>query len=301
MKKIFLHLFSATVILLTFFSMSFIVQAECVHELQFQYSYEPTCTEEGMKEDYYECIKCHELFADPEARQSFRREDLVIPSYGHVLEQEHAWTVLKKATLKNDGQIGYPCVECGTIAETNVIPKVTKIQLSFTSRTYNRKTQKPTIKIFTKNGRLDSYEERGEDYGQYRLTYPKSSIKVGRYTVKITFMNFYSGTVTKTYDIKPRGTKIIKITPKRKEMTVTWKKQADQTDGYQILYSTSSKFKSAKKVTVSGRNLTSKKIKGLQSKKKYYVKIRTYKKVMSGRKAIYIYSDWSSTKTAIVR
>ena len=301
MEKIFSHLFSATVILLASFSIPFIVQAECAHELQFNYSYEPTCTEEGMREDYYECIKCHELFADPDAKQSLKREDLVIPSYGHVLEPEHARTVLKKATFKNDGQVGYPCVECGIIAETHAIPKVTKIQLSFTSQTYNKKTQKPTIKIFTRNGKLESYEECGEEYGQYRLTYPKSSVKVGRYTVKITFMNLYSGTVTKTYDIKPRGTKINKITPKRKEMTVKWNKQADQTDGYQILYSTSSKFKSAKKVTVSGRNLTSKKIKGLQSKKKYYVKIRTYKKIMSGKKAIYIYSDWSSTKTAIVR
>lgn len=291
MKKIFSNLFSATVFLLAFFSMPFIVQAECNHELIFYYSYEPTCTEEGMKDDYYECIKCRELFADPDARQFLRREDLVIPSYGHYTEPEHDWLIQKKATLKNDGLVAYPCVECRTIAETNVIPKVENIQLSFTSQTYNGKTQKPAVKIFTRNGLLDSY----------KVAYPKTSVKVGRYTVKITFTNFYSGTVTKTYDITPKGTNIVKITPGKKEMTVKWKKQADQTDGYQILYSTSPEFENAKKVTASGRNLTSKIIKGLLSRKKYYVKIRTYNKAMDGKKAVYIYSDWSNTKTVTVR
>lgn len=141
--------------------------------------------------------------------------------------------------------VAYPCVECRTIAETNVIPKVEDIQLSFTSQTYNGKTQKPAVKIFTRNGLLDSYE----------VIYPKSSVKVGRYTVKITFMNFYSGTVTKTYDITPKGTNIVKITPGKKEMTVKWKK----------------------------------------------LKIRTYKKAMDGKKTVYIYSDWSNTKTVTVR
>lgn len=302
MKKIISRLSSAAVVLLAFLFMPFTVKAECSHELQFYYSYEATCTEDGMKEDYYECIKCHEFFADPDAQCPLSREELVEPSYGHVLEQEHAKTILKKATLKNDGLVGYPCVECGTIAETKVMPKVEKIQLSFSSRTYNGKTQKPTVKIFTREGELPIYNKEGEDYsGQYRLSYPKSSVKAGRYTVTVTFMNFYSGTVKKTYDIKPKGTKIVRISPERKGFTVKWNKQADQTDGYQIVYSTSSDFKNVQKVTAANKNLVSRKITGLKSNKKYYVKIRTYKKVMYGNKAVNIYSDWSSTKTVIVK
>lgn len=300
MKRI-AHLFSVAVIVLTFFSVPLIARAECRHELQFYYSYESTCMEDGMSQDYYECSKCREIFADSDAQQPLRREDLVIPSYGHVLEKEHSWLVLKKATLKSDGKIGYPCVECGATVETKVVPKVSKIQLSFTSRTYNKKTQKPTVKVYAGNYKLDMYEMIGDEYGQYRLTYPKSSTKVGRYTVKITFVNAFSGTVTKTYDIKPKGTKITKFSPKRKEMTVKWSKQSDQTDGYQILYSTSSKFKNAKKVTVSGKSLTSKRIRGLKSGKKYYVKIRTYKKVRDGKNTIKIYSDWSKTKTVVIK
>lgn len=301
MKKLFSYLFSVTVILLTFFSMPLIVKAECSHKLQFYDSYEPTCTDEGISQDYYECIKCHELFADPDAKQPLKKEDLIIPSYDHIVEQEHDRTILKKATLKSDGLVGYPCVECRTIAEKGVVPKVKEIRLSFTSRTYNGKTQRPTVKVLTRNGTLESYEKYGREYGQYRLAYPKTSSIAGRYTMKITFMNFYSGTVYKTYDIKPKGTKIIKISPGRKEMTVKWSKQASQTDGYQILYSTSSKFTNAQKVNASSRNLTSKKIKGLRSNKKYYVKIRTYKRTTDGKKAVYIYSDWSSAKTVTVR
>lgn len=301
MKKIFSHLFSVTVVLLTFFSMPFTAQAECQHDLRFYYSYEPTCIDEGIKEDYYECTKCHEIFADSDARQPLKWEDLIEPPYDHYTEPEHDWIVQKKATLEHDGLIAYPCVGCGAIAETNVIPKVENIQLSFTSQTYNRKNQRPAIQIFTRNGILGSYEEYGEDHGEYRLTYPKSSAKVGRYIVKITFMDCYSGTVTKTYDIKPKGTNITKISSGRKQMTVKWNKQADQTDGYQILYSTSPQFDNAKKVTVSGRNLTSKKISGLTSRTKYYVKIRTYKKSKDGKKSVYIYSDWSTPKSVTVK
>ena len=78
-----------------------------------------------------------------------------------------------------------------------------------------------------------------------------------------------------------------------KAFTVKWKKQSTQTSGYQILYSTSSKFKSGNKyVTVTSNKTTAKKITKLKSKKKYYVKIRTYKTVNGTR----YYSGWSSVK-----
>lgn len=60
------------------------------------------------------------------------------------------------------------------------------------------------------------------------------------------------------------------------------------------MYAANSKFTSGKKtVTVSSSKTTSKKITKLKAKKKYYVRVRTYKKV-SGTK---YYSDWSKTKT----
>ena len=67
--------------------------------------------------------------------------------------------------------------------------------------------------------------------------------------------------------------------------------------GYQICLATNSKFtKGRKTVTVKGYTKKSKKVKGLKAKKKYYVKVRTYKRI-SGTN---YYSPWSKVKTVKV-
>lgn len=86
--------------------------------------------------------------------------------------------------------------------------------------------------------------------------------------------------------------KIKKITEKRKSLKVIWKKKTG-VNGYQLQYSTSKKFKKAKKITIKKAKVTSKTIKKLKSKKKYYVRIRTYITV-NGKK---YYSKWSKTKS----
>ena len=63
--------------------------------------------------------------------------------------------------------------------------------------------------------------------------------------------------------------------------------------GYQIQYATNSKFtKNSSKELIEDNKKTSQKFKDLKAKKKYYVRIRTYKTV-KGKK---IYSDWSKSK-----
>ena len=74
-------------------------------------------------------------------------------------------------------------------------------------------------------------------------------------------------------------------------------KQIKETTGYQIEYSTNKNFKNAKSVTVSKNTNTSKTIKSLNSKTKYYVRIRTYKTV---GKTKYV-SAWSSVKSATTK
>ena len=64
--------------------------------------------------------------------------------------------------------------------------------------------------------------------------------------------------------------------------------------GCQIQVATNKKFtKNKKTVTVKGYKKTSKTIKKLKAKKKYYVQVRTYKKV--GK--VKYYSSWSKTKS----
>lgn len=64
------------------------------------------------------------------------------------------------------------------------------------------------------------------------------------------------------------------------------------------MYARNSKFTSSKKtVTVSSYKTTSKKISNLSAKKKYYVKVRTYKTV----KGVKYYSSWSKVKSVTTK
>ena len=92
---------------------------------------------------------------------------------------------------------------------------------------------------------------------------------------------------------KPKSAKIKKVKAAKKAVSVEWKKVSG-VKGYQILVATDKKFKKNKKtVTVKKQKTTKVTVKKLKAKKKYYVRIRTYKTV-KGKK---IYSSWSKVKT----
>ena len=104
-----------------------------------------------------------------------------------------------------------------------------------------------------------------------------------------------------TYSINPKGTSVSKVTAAKKGFKVTWKKQTTQTTGYQVQYSTSSKFKSAKTATISKNKTTSKSVSKLSAKKKYYVRVRTYKTVKVNGKNVKLYSGWSKAKSVTTK
>ena len=81
-------------------------------------------------------------------------------------------------------------------------------------------------------------------------------------------------------------------------LTVKWKKGSG-ISGYQISYSTSSKFtkSTTKSVTITKAGSTAKALTKLKSKKKYYVRIRVYKKQKGGK----LYGAWSPVKSTKVR
>ena len=145
------------------------------------------------------------------------------------------------------------------------------ISLSRTSYTYDGKVKKPAVTVKDSNGKTIAASNYDVIYGSGRKN-------VGKYTVKVTFKGDYVGTVTKSFKINPKSTTISGITARSKGFKVKWKKNKTQTTGYQIQYSTKSKFKGAKAVTVSKNKTTNKVISKLAAKKKYYVRIRTYKK-----------------------
>ncbi len=199
-------------------------------------------------------------------------------------------STLTKATVSKNGKITYKC-SCGATKSAATIYYPKKITLSTTNYTYNGKVRKPSVKAVGSNGKTISS-------ANYTVSYPKGRKNVGKYTVTIKFKGNYSGTVKKTFNILPKSTSLSKITSKSKGFKVYWKKQASQTTGYQLQYSTSSKFstKTTKTLTIGKNKTTNKTVSKLKSKKKYYVRVRTYKTVKYNGKSTKLYGSWSKAK-----
>lgn len=86
---------------------------------------------------------------------------------------------------------------------------------------------------------------------------------------------------------------ILSLSVKENTVTVKWKKKS-KIMGYQIQYSTDSKFKKNKKsIKIKKAKTTSKKISNLKESKKYYFRIRTYKSTNKKTR----YSKWSKVKS----
>ena len=230
-----------------------------------------TCTTAGYTGDTY-CKTCNKKLSTGKS----------IAAKGHSTT-----TKTQKATASKDGKITTTCTRCGTTTKTVKIAKVSKIKLSKTKYTYNGKKQTPSVTV------KDSKGKELKVNTDYKVKLPSSRKNVGTYEVKITSKGSkYSGSKTLSYTINPKSTKLSKVSAKKKGFEAKWEKQSTQTKGYQIQYSTDSKFKSGNKtVTVNKNSTTKKTISKLKAKKKYYVRIRTYKTVGKQK----YYSDWSKS------
>ncbi len=172
---------------------------------------------------------------------------------------------------------------------------VKSVTLSADKYTYNGKAKKPSVTAIDSNGKKISSK-------YYTVSY-KNNKNVGQATVTVKFKGNYSGTVKKTFIIKPARTAISRVTGKSKGMTLKWKKNTKQVSGYQIQYSTTSKFKkgTTASVYVKKASTTTRTIKKLTGKKKYYVRIRTYKTAKVNGKSIKVFSSWSPVKQVVTK
>ncbi|WP_026528018.1 fibronectin type III domain-containing protein [Butyrivibrio sp. VCD2006] len=99
-------------------------------------------------------------------------------------------------------------------------------------------------------------------------------------------------------DPAQKSTKFVKLTVGKKRVTISWKKQSKGINGYEIQYCTDKNFqKDVKSVNISKAKNTSKTIKKLKAGRKYYFRIRTFKKKGADK----IYSKWSKTKNIKVK
>ena len=164
---------------------------------------------------------------------------------------------------------------------------VKSVKLSKTLYTYNGKPKKPSVIATDTAGRKISA-------AYYTVSYQNNK-KTGKAAATVTFKGGYSGTVKKTFTIRPAGTSIRKITAVSGGFTVKWKKKTAQTSGYQIQYSADAGFQggSTRSIFVKNNSKVQKTVKNLKGGKQYYVRIRTYKTVKADGKNTRVYSAWS--------
>lgn len=183
------------------------------------------------------------------------------------------------------------------VRERNVVKSVA---LDKTTYIYNGLTKKPKVILKYSDG--DTIPSKN-----YKITYVNNK-NVGQASVKIEMLGNFKGTYTKKFIINPSGTVINKLNKKVESkvvngktikstfLVVAYKAKKIQTSGYQIQYSTDSKFAVSKICTITNCQVASRSISSLKSGKTYYVRIRTYKKVKIDGKEKKLYSAWSEVK-----
>lgn len=204
----------------------------------------------------------------------------------------HVWNqgvVTKQASSTEAGTRVYTCIKCGE-TKTETIAAASAIKLSKTTYTYNGKKRTPSVQILDTAGKVI-------DASNYTVKYATGRKKVGVYSVTVEFSGAYSGKMTASFTIRPKRTSITKLKAAKKSFTIQWKKKTVQVDGYQIQYSTKKTLKKVNSVSVGKKATVSKTIKKLKAKKKYYVRVRTYKIVKVNGKSKKIYSAWSKIKS----
>jgi hypothetical protein len=161
-----------------------------------------------------------------------------------------------------------------------------------------------TDKVFALNVKLSS--------GNGKLTYKSSDKKVatvsknGKVSVKgigkarITITaaetkNYKSAKYEVTITVKPKKQKVtLKI--KKNKIVATWKKDS-KASGYQIQCAANKKFtKNCKTIDVTQNTTTKDTFEKIKKKTKYYVRVRSYKKVKKNGKTSIIYGSWSRIK-----
>ena len=109
--------------------------------------------------------------------------------------------------------------------------------------------------------------------------------------------NYKPAKKTVTVTVAPKQQKISSLKSlKSKSFVIKWKKDSKAT-GYQVQYATNKKFKKAKSVTINKSKTVSKTINKTKAKKRYYVRLRSYK--ASGKTKIY--GAWSKSKSVVIK
>lgn len=160
-------------------------------------------------------------------------------------------------------------------------------------QTYTGKELKPAIDIYDGETKL----VEGTDYS---IEYTNNK-NVGEATVTVTGLGDYGSAKVLNFKVVPKGpSKQYSLKRYKKALKVRWKRQSTKMSkyrvtGYEIQLATDPEFTmDVKNVKVKGYKATSKKVKKLKGKTRYYVRVRTYRTI-SG---VDYCSPWTGVRNA---
>ena len=273
---------------------------------------EPTYTSEGSYDEVTKCKHCGYVRSRYKRRISKLTKPASSTNNDNTIEY-NSWTINDNTNQNNTGTQNNTYNRTNTNnGTTNIVNNNNKNSISKVTGVTNKKQDKKSITVkWNKVSNVTGYELYKYDTSKkkyvkiktlsgtsYKVTGLKAAtiyqFIVRAYRTENGTNNYgdYSSVTFLTTTTKTPT--ILKLKAGKKKATVKYKKISGAY-GYQIQYSTNKKFKKGNKS--SNTTKLSKTVKKLKSKKKYYVRIRTYRTV-NGKK---IYSNWSKVKNIKVK
>ncbi len=222
----------------------------------------------------------------------------------YILKTNANLPIYKVTVLKENGE------EPDSVVPAPVDPKpvtpqeptVSNVNLSVGRKTVKVAYAKKTLNLNIKAEKGASVSVKSANKKVVSIDKKKRAVICGTGKTEITVTASLKGKKTTVLKIPVSITPIRQSAPalkssKSRQMTVSWKKDTRAT-GYQIMYSTDKKFrKNVKTVNIKKYKTTRCTVKKLARNKRYYVRVRSYKKVSGGK----LYGSWSSTKNVKIK
>ena len=262
-----------------------------------------TCLEKGSYDSVVYCSYC---------KKELSRTAKVEKAKGHSWDNG---VITKQPTTTESGIKLYTCKGC-RITREEVIPKLTVKEATPSdkqadSASVNKTIRKPenirTISQFNKK-RLLILFDKVDGAQNYRVMYRKAGTKKWNYAWTDGATEYYlknlkkgglyefmfaaykknskneweRGAYSKTSFRYYYKEKIKKVKAGKKSVTVKWTKDKNSI-GYELFYATNPEMTNRKKIVINNKNTTSYTIKKLKKGKKYYIRVRSIKKLKNRR------------------
>ena len=227
----------------------------------------------------------------------------------YILKTNASLPTYKVTVLKENGEDPDPVVPDPIVPEpvdpkpvTPQEPTVSSVNLTVGRKTVNIAYAKKTLNLNIKAEKGASISVKSANKKVVSIDKKNRAVICGTGKTEITVTASLKGKMTTVLKIPVSITPIRQSAPalkssKSRQMTVSWKKDTRAT-GYQIMYSTDKKFrKNCKTVNIKKYKTTRCTVKKLARNKRYYVRVRSCKKVSGGK----LYGNWSSTKSVKIK